>query len=153
MPGDQEPYMDFSEFSKHYPNVTAGLRSLSAAMKEAGLDPALTEIVKIRASQLNGCAFCTSFHLSAARKLGVEQTKLDLLAAWRDSHVFSAREQAALAWTERLTTLSHAHLTETERAEAEHAFPGEEFAQLCTAIATINAWNRIAAGLGFPPPG
>ncbi|HTQ71468.1 MAG TPA: carboxymuconolactone decarboxylase family protein [Acidocella sp.] len=143
--------MNFEDFSKLYPAVPAGLRALSQAMKEAGLEPALTELIKIRASQMNGCAFCTQFHLTAARKLGVAQAKLDLLAAWRDSGLFSAREQAALAWTERLTALPHAHLTETERKEAERAFPGAEFAQLCTAIATINAWNRIAAGLGFAP--
>ncbi|MBU6418592.1 MAG: carboxymuconolactone decarboxylase family protein [Proteobacteria bacterium] len=145
--------MNFDEFSKLYPSVTAGLRGLTAAMKTAGLDPVLTEIIKIRASQLNGCAFCTSFHLNAARRLGVAQAKLDLLATWRDSGAFSHREQAALAWTERLTALAHTHLTEAERTDAARAFPGEEFAQLCTAIATINAWNRIAAGLGFPPPG
>ncbi len=144
--------MTFEDFSKLYPAVPTALRGLSAAMKEAGLDPALTELIKIRASQMNGCAFCTQFHLTAARKLGVAQAKLDLLAAWRDAGLFSPREQAALAWTERLTALPHAHLTDAERAQAEHAFPGHEFAQLCTAIATINAWNRIAAGLGFPPP-
>ena len=145
--------MNFEEFSKLHPAVTAGLRGLTGAVKEAGLDPALTELIKIRASQMNGCAFCTSFHLTAARKMGVTQAKLDLLAAWRDAGVFSARERAALAWTERLTALPHAHLSEAERAEAGQAFSGTEFALLCTAIATINAWNRIAAGLGFPPLG
>ncbi len=145
--------MNFEEFSKLYPAVPAGLRNLSAAAKEAGLDPALTELLKIRASQINGCAFCTQFHLAAARKLGVAQAKLDLVAAWRDAGLFSEREQAALAWTERLTALPHAHLTEAEREAAAHTFPGHEFALLCTAIATINAWNRIAAGLGFPPLG
>lgn len=145
--------MNFEEYSKLYPAVPAGLRSLSAAMKEAGLDQALTELIKIRASQMNGCAFCTQFHLAAARKLGVAQAKLDLVAAWRDAGLFSAREQAALAWTERLTALPHKHLTDAERGEVERIFPGAEFVQLCTAIATINAWNRIAAGLGFPPLG
>lgn len=143
--------MNFEEFSKLYPTVSAGLRSLSTAMKEAGLDPALTELIKIRASQMNGCSFCTQFHLNMARRLGVEQAKLDVVAAWRDAGLFSAREQAALAWTERLTALPHAHIAEAEREAARLAFPGNEFAQLCTAIATINAWNRIAAGLGFPP--
>ncbi|MDE1907315.1 MAG: carboxymuconolactone decarboxylase family protein [Rhodospirillales bacterium] len=145
--------MNFHEFSELYPTVTASLRGLTAAMKTAGLEEPLTELIKIRASQINGCAFCVQFHLSTARKLGVEQVKLDLLAAWRDSGVFSARERAALAWAERLTALPHAHLTEVERAEAERALTPEAFAQLCVAIATINAWNRIAVGLGFPPLG
>ncbi|MBU6450084.1 MAG: carboxymuconolactone decarboxylase family protein [Rhodospirillales bacterium] len=145
--------MNFQEFSELYPTVTAGLRGLTVAIKEAGLDPALTELVKIRASQINGCAFCLRFHLTAARGLGIDKAKLDLLAAWRDSGVFTTREQAALAWTERLTALPQTHLSEAEREEARCALSPEIFAQLCVAIATINAWNRIAAGLGFPPPG
>ncbi|MGE4480687.1 carboxymuconolactone decarboxylase family protein [Acidocella sp.] len=145
--------MNLADFSKLYPAIPAGLRALTGAVKEAGLDPALTELVKIRASQINGCAFCTQFHLATARKLGVAQAKLDLLAAWRDSGLFCDQERSALAWTERLTALPHAPLTEAEREAAEHAFPGPEFALLCTAIATINAWNRIAAGLAFPPAG
>ena len=144
--------MTFKDFSERYPAVTSGLRNLTAAVKAAGLDAALTELIKIRISQMNGCAFCTQFHLSAARGLGVGQAKLDLLAVWRDAGVFSLREQAALAWAEQLTALPHAHLSEAERLQAEHDFTGEEFAQLCIAVATINAWNRIAAGLGFPPP-
>ena len=145
--------MNFHEFSELYPTVTANLRGLTTAMKTAGLEPDLTELIKIRASQINGCAFCIQFHLSTARKLGVAQVKLDLLAAWRDSGVFSARERAALAWAERLTALPHAPLTEADRDEAGRTFGPETFAQLCVAIGTINAWNRIAVGLGFPPPG
>lgn len=144
--------MNFQEFSELYPSVMAGLRGLTAAMKTAGLDPALTELIKIRASQINGCAFCTQFHLNMARTLGVAQVKLDLLAAWRDAGVFSTLEQTALAWTERLTGIPHAPLTQAERQAAERALTPEAFAQLCVAVATINAWNRIAVGLGFPPP-
>lgn len=143
--------MNLEDFSKLHPAAPAGLRNLSAAMKKARLDLTLTKLIKIPASQMNSCAFCTQFHLNMARKLGVAQAKLDLIAVWRDARLFSAHEQASLAWTERLIALPHAHLTETESEEAECAFPGTEFAQLCTAIATINAWNRIAAGLGFPP--
>ncbi len=75
-------------------------------MGDSGLDKALTELIKIRASQINGCAFCVQFHLNLARKAGVPQTKLDLVAVWRDAGVFTAREMAALAWTEALTQVT-----------------------------------------------
>lgn len=146
--------MTFEEFAKLYPSVITGLRSHTQAVKEAGLDSELTEIIKIRASQINGCAFCTKFHLDTARKLGTGQAKLDLIAAWRDAgRLFSTQERAALAWTERLTALPSAHLTEAERQEVLQHFSATEFSQLCIAIATINAWNRIGTGLEFAPPG
>ncbi len=143
--------MTFEAFTQAAPEALAGLRTLSQAASSGLTDKGLIELMKIRASQMNGCAFCTQFHLNAARKLGVEPRKLDLVAVWRDAGVFSAREQAALAWTEQLTALGSG--LETGRAALTDEFSETEITALTLVIATINAWNRVAAGLGFPPPG
>lgn len=118
--------VDYQTFSKIAPEVHAALLAAGKAVDDCGLDKGLTELVKLRASQINGCAFCLQYHLNAARKIGVDAAKLDLVAAWRDAGIFSARECAALAWTELLTSVAtqgapdHAytalrqHFTETE---------------------------------------
>jgi AhpD family alkylhydroperoxidase len=109
-------------------------------------------LVKIRASQINGCAFCLQLHLNRARALGVAAAKLDLVAVWRDAGEFSEREAAALAWSEALT----GHAGEAERDEAWTAvrerFSEAHAVALTVAIAGINAWNRIAGPLRFAPP-
>jgi AhpD family alkylhydroperoxidase len=143
--------MIFEAFTQTAPEALAGLRALSQAASSGLADKGLIELMKIRASQMNGCAFCTQFHLNTARKLGVEPRKLDLVAVWRDAGLFSAREQAALAWTERLTAPGAG--TEAGRAALADEFSETEITALTLVIATINAWNRVAGGLGFPPPG
>src|SRR5689334_10233869 len=96
------PRVSFQSFPRIAPGVVAGLTAITRALNDAGFDKALSELVKLRASQINECAFCLQFHLNAARKLGVPQVKLDLLPVWREAGVFTARESAALAWTEAL---------------------------------------------------
>ena len=98
--------------------MVAALRQMSAAATAQGLERELVELVKIRVSQINGCAFCLQFHLELARKLGVAERKLGLVAAWRDAGGFSAREMAALDYAERLTGLAHHHLGATDRPVA-----------------------------------
>lgn len=113
------------------------------------LEHSLVHLVKLRASQINGCAFCQHMHANEARKEGEQQHRLDVLPAWREVDIFSARERAALAWTEALTRLadqSNASFTQV----AEH-FNEKEIVNLSAAIATINAWNRIAVGFNFAP--
>jgi len=144
--------MEYIDFTNTAPAVATALRALSKAVDDAGLDKSLTELIKLRASQINGCAFCVQFHLNAARGLGVDQRKLDLVAAWRDAGIFSAREQAALAWTEALTKLSAESASDAVYAQVAGQFPAGELAHLSAAIANINAWNRIAVGLRFSPP-
>jgi len=100
--------MEFEEFQQLAPGATAALRTLSKTVSDLGLEKALTELIKIMASQLNGCAFCLQFHLNDARRFGVLQTKLDLVAVWRDAGIFDARETAALEWTEVLTQVTPA---------------------------------------------
>ena len=104
---DLSPRMDYTEFVDTAVGVPAALQALSKAVDASGLEKPLTELIKVRASQINGCAFCVQFHLNLSRKLGVAASKLDLVAVWRDTPaVFTPRERAALAWTEALTALA-----------------------------------------------
>jgi AhpD family alkylhydroperoxidase len=147
-----EARLEFVGFNKLAPDARAALSALSKAVEDSGLDKGLTELIKIRASQRNGCAFCLQFHLDAARRAGVSQTKLDLVAVWRDAGVFTARELAALGWTEALTKVSPAGISDEAYAEVGKEFAKSELAFLTTAIASINAWNRIAMAYRFTPP-
>jgi AhpD family alkylhydroperoxidase len=149
---DHSTRIDWSEFETLAPGVPDALRALSAAIAAAGLDPSLNELVKIRASQINGCTFCLQFHLNIARKLGIEQVKLDQLAAWREANVYSARERAALGWTEALTRMPQQSIDPAVFVALETVFSRQEIALLTGAIGTIQAWNRIAGALAFTPP-
>lgn len=144
--------MDWDEFTTMAPAVPAALRALGAAVDESGLDKQLTELLKLRASQLNGCAFCLQFHLNIARKINIPQAKVDLVAAWADAPIFSARERAALAWCEALTTMAQRHVADAVYDEVCAHFTRTEVLHLTAAIAAINAWNRLAGGLRFTPP-
>jgi len=143
--------MTFACFTQAAPTITDTLRRLGALVAERGLDKALTELVKLRASQLNGCAFCLQFHLGIARRLGVPAEKIDLLCVWRETDLFTARERAALAWTEYLTLLHHDETRTAAETALAAQFTPDEILSLTVAIGTINQWNRIAVGLGFPP--
>jgi AhpD family alkylhydroperoxidase len=140
----------FDDFAALHPDAVSALRTLGT-VSAAGLDKRLLELVKVRASQLNGCAYCVQLHCNWARRAGVSQSALDRLAAWRDSPDFDHRERAALAWTEALTGLGDHHGQEAARVEALEVLGHPQYVRLTIAIATINAWNRIAAPLGFTP--
>ncbi|MGH7442446.1 MAG: carboxymuconolactone decarboxylase family protein, partial [bacterium] len=140
--------MLMSEFTGAFPDPYQALGVIGKTATEAGLERPLIELVKLRSSQLNGCAYCLSFHTALAKKLGIPQAKLDLLAAWRDSPIYSERERAALAWTEALTLLAVRHPEEVERAEAGRVFGASQFMALTVTIGLINQWNRICGGLG-----
>ncbi|AEK58455.1 carboxymuconolactone decarboxylase family protein [Acidithiobacillus caldus] len=144
--------VDRSEFEGNAPGVAAALRAIGKAVEESGIDLSLIELLKIRASQINGCAFCLQFHLNAARKLGVAPTKIDLVATWREAVIFSRQEVAALAWTDALTLMAHGPIPERVYADLESEFSAKEIVFLTVAIGLINAWNRIAGGLRFTPP-
>ena len=147
-----EARMEYAAFSQLAPNATAALTALGKAVIESGLDRSLIELIKIRASQVNSCAFCLQFHLNAARKLKLAQTKLDLVAVWRDAGIFSARERAALAWTEALTHVTPAGVSDEAYNHAAKEFTESELAFLTVAIGTINFWNRVAMSYRFSPP-
>jgi AhpD family alkylhydroperoxidase len=151
-PRPSDARLTYETFTKTASAAHAALIALGKAVDESGLEKELTELVKLRASQLNGCAFCIQFHLNAARRLGVAIEKLDLVAAWRDAGVFTQREMAALAWTEALTGMRPESTSDQAYAVLLRQFSANEAVFLTVAIGTINQWNRIAVALRFPPP-
>jgi AhpD family alkylhydroperoxidase len=144
--------LDYAQFGKVAPAVVSALQALSKTASEAGLEKDLIELIKIRASQINGCAFCLQYHLNEARKLGVAPEKLDLAATWPDAGIFSERERAALAWTETLTEVSRHGASDEAYAAVGKQFNENEVAFLTVAIGTINLWNRLGVGFRFSPP-
>ena len=120
----EKPRITYQEFQKHAAAANAAILALSQAVAASSLDAELQQLIKIRASQINGCAFCTQLHLNEARHMGISAPKLDLLVVWREAGVFSHREQAALAWTELLTRLSEHHISnEDYEAVSAHFAP------------------------------
>lgn len=114
----------------------------------ASLEPTLVELVKIRASQINGCANCLNMHTAEARAQGESEQRIYLLPAWREAPCYSARERAALGWTEALTRLSEGHTHEAARGALAAHFTGEEQVKLTLLVNVINGWNRLAVGFG-----
>lgn len=116
------------------------------------LDVELAELIKIRASQLNHCAFCLDMHTRDARELGVDSRKLDVLAAWEEAgDVFTERERAALALTEAITDLANSHVPDEVYARAAAVFSERELGQVIAMAVTINAWNRINVAVRMQP--
>ena len=142
--------LGWAEYERHAAHTVVALRALGQAVEESGLEKGLTELAKIRASQLNGCAYCLNFHLAAARKVGVASAKLDLVAVWHEVDIFTGRERAALAWTEALTRMAQQPVADATYTELHQHFSAAEIANLTAAVGLINAWNRIAGGLRFP---
>jgi AhpD family alkylhydroperoxidase len=116
------------------------------AVSEAGLEYSLYELVRIRASQINGCAYCIHMHTRDARKAGETEERLYLVAAWRESPLFTPRERAALAWTEALTLIAQTRAPDEDFNALKEHFTDEEIVKLSMAINMINLWNRVAVG-------
>ena len=128
------------------PRDMQALLALSDHVENCGLERGLLELVKIRASQINGCAYCLHMHTRDARKAGETEDRLNLLSAWRESPLYSERERAALAWTEALTALDGRPVDEAEYRNMAAQFAPQEQVQLSLAISVINSWNRINVG-------
>ena len=126
-------------------------RALVALSKSVELDPTLRELVNLRASIVNGCAYCINMHSRAAREGGESEQRLYALAAWRDAPLFSDRERAALALTDAITLISDEHVPRAVWDEAAAIFSEDELAQLLWAITAINAWNRISIATRIEP--
>lgn len=133
------------------PAIYPALVTVEARLAECGLERGVMKLAKLRASQLNGCAFCLDMHARDARAHGEGAQRLDLLAGWRDAPVYTDRERAALAWTEALTDLDPAALA-AARAGMEAVFSVPEIAHLTMLVGMINMWNRVMPGLGIHPP-
>ncbi|WP_338664937.1 carboxymuconolactone decarboxylase family protein [Pararoseomonas sp. SCSIO 73927] len=133
------------------PKLLGAMMNLERAVASSGLEHSLIELVKTRASQINGCAFCIDMHTKDAMKAGESPARLFLLNAWREAPNFTDRERAALAWTEALTLVSHTHAPDEDYEALKAQFTEEEIVGLTMQIATINAWNRLAIGFRSVP--
>ena len=142
---------DYEEFKALAPDIYERVLALSQLAGQAGIDKELLELVKIRASQINGCAFCVQFHILQAERLGVPVDKLNLVTVWREAPQFSWRERAALAWTEALTLLAGGVIDDVY-AQARSEFSDKELTYLTSAIASINVWNRFGVAYRWTPP-
>jgi AhpD family alkylhydroperoxidase len=121
------------------------------AITKDGLEPSLKELVKIRASQINGCAICLDMHIREARAAGETEERIYMLNSWHESDLYSAREKAALAWTESLTRLHQTGAPEADYDMMAAQFSQEEQVQLTMSIAVINAFNKFGVGFRVPP--
>lgn len=144
--------MEIGAFKALVPEVYDALFALSQTAAAAGLEKDLIELVKIRASQINGCAYCVQFHINLARSLGVETAKLDQIAVWPESQVYTPRERAALALTDTLTNIAGQEVPEELFDEVQDEFEEKQVACLIGAIGVINTWNRIAITYRFTAP-
>jgi AhpD family alkylhydroperoxidase len=128
------------------PDGVAALVAVEKYLQSSGLDPRLVVLVQVRVSQMNGCAYCLHMHTSEARRLGESDMRLHLLDAWRESHLYSPRERAALAWAESLTNIAATHAPDEVYEEVRGQFSEKELVDLSIVIAMINAWNRLSIG-------
>jgi AhpD family alkylhydroperoxidase len=132
------------DWFKAAPAVPHALLKLQAVVNDSGLDHRMLELVKLRASQLNGCAYCIDMHTKDARAAGETEQRLYLVSAWREAeHLYSEQERAALRWTEVITHIGDGHVPDDAYEAARARFGEAELVTLTLAIATINSWNRL----------
>lgn len=134
------------------PETIKALLNVEDVIKASGLELSLIELVKTRASQINGCAFCINMHTADARKNGETEQRLYLLNAWRESPLYTERERAALAWTEALTLIADTHAPDEDYEAMRAQFSEAEAVNLTMLIGAINAWNRVAIGFRAAHP-
>ena len=138
-------------YAKAFPEGVHAVLNLEKVIRASGLEPSLLELVKIRASQINGCAYCLDMHSKDARAAGETEQRLYALSAWRETSFYTPRERAALAWTEAITNIQQGHAPDTVYEEVRKEFSETELVRLTLAIAQINTWNRIAIGFRAEP--
>jgi AhpD family alkylhydroperoxidase len=136
-----EPRLDYAKAS---PGSTAAMHAVERYVRECGLERRLLELVKLRASQINGCAYCVDMHTKDARAHGETEQRLYAVVVWRDAPFFTERERAALAWTEAVTLVSQAQVPDNVFEIARQEFSDKELVDLTMAVITINGWNRLA---------
>ena len=133
------------------PGGYKAMLGLEAYIGGCGLEQPLLELVKIRASQIIGCAFCLAMHVDEARKLGETDDRIHMLSVWREAPSYSTRQRAALAWAEAVTLVAATHVPDDVYEEARREFTEKELVDLTYAIMAINAWNRLAVAFRRPP--
>lgn len=143
-----QPRIDYRKYAQQ---PLQSMLALEKYISESGLDPKLVHLVKMRASQINGCAYCLDMHSLDARAEGESEQRLYTLDAWRETPFFTDRERATLAWTEALTLISHTHAPDDVYDEVKKQFSEKEIVDLTFVIGTINLWNRLAISLRAVP--
>jgi AhpD family alkylhydroperoxidase len=133
------------------PGAVHAMLALEGYVRKSRLEPSLLELIKMRASQINGCAYCLDMHSKDARDQGETEQRLYALNAWRETPFFTDRERAALAWTEAVTEVSKNHVPDSVYDEVRERFTDEELVNLTLAITTINSWNRLAISFRAVP--
>ncbi len=141
---------EYRDFQAQAPEAYNAVLALGQVAAKAGLDKQLLELIKLRASQINGCAFCLQHHILLSESLGMPADKVNLVVVWREAPQFTPRERAALAWTEALTLLGDG-VSDEAYAQATAEFTEKELYYLTSAIASINAWNRFGAAFRWTP--
>ncbi|WP_445680367.1 carboxymuconolactone decarboxylase family protein [Radicibacter daui] len=136
-----------ANYHKAAPDVINGMLAFEKAVTNSGLEKSLIELVKMRASQINGCAFCLDMHSKDARANGETEARLYLLNAWHESPLYSDRERAALAWCEALTLVAETHAPDAAYEQLAAQFTEAEQVKLTMLIGAINSWNRLAIGM------
>jgi AhpD family alkylhydroperoxidase len=136
--------------AKDTPNLYNALMSLNGAVAEANIESRLIHLIKIRVSQINGCAFCVGMHVKEAIDDGVTEKELHLLSVWRESSAFTARDKSALEWAEALTLLAGTGVSDADFDVARSTFSETELSVLTVAVGTMNLWNRIGVGAQMP---
>ncbi|MFI0843334.1 carboxymuconolactone decarboxylase family protein [Mesorhizobium sp. IMUNJ 23232] len=134
------------------PELLKAVSALEQAVQDSGFDRKLTHLVKLRASQINGCAYCVDMHVKEARKDGETEQRIHLISAWRESPLYSERERAALEWTEALTLLPQSRANDEFYEPLKTHFSDAEIVQLTVLIGAINVWNRLAVGFRSQHP-
>ena len=148
MPVVLQPRLDLEAIAL---DAERAIGALDAYVARSALEPSLIELVRTRASQINGCAYCIDMHTKDARKRGETEQRLYALAAWRETPFFTDRERAALAWTEALTLIAETHAPDDVYEEVRKQFSETEIAALTVAVIAINAWNRVAISMRTVP--
>jgi AhpD family alkylhydroperoxidase len=139
------------KYGKAFPEGIHALQELGRVINTSGLEPSLTELVKTRASQLNGCAYCIDMHTKDARAEGETEQRLYALSAWEETPFFTPRERAALAWTEAITNIQQGHASDAVYEEVRKEFSEAEIVRLTFVIGQINFWNRISIAFRVEP--
>ena len=139
------------DFAKASPETFKAMLALEGQVAKSTLPKPLTELVRLRASQINGCAYCVDMHAADARKGGETERRLAAVAVWREAPFFTPSERAALAWTEALTLISETHAPDDVYAELEAHFSEKEMVELTLLVNAINSWNRFAIAFRKQP--
>src|SRR5574338_1104946 len=134
------------DYSKTAPDGVEILRQLEHYLKKTGLEPNLLELVKLRASQINGCAYCIDMHTKDARSRGESEQRLYGISAWREAPFYTGRERAALAWAEAVTKVNEDQVPDEIYDQVKQHFTEKELVDLTLAVIAINSWNRLATG-------